>query len=180
MRSAKSPPGMSPSPEAVLPGMKAIAPGAKAMTAAEVEDAYALLRAFLETDPHYLDSSPAYGPGGETALRAALALFLARPELGFVWLLYEKEAAVACCVACFAISTSTGAIVVKLDDVSVTPGREGQGLGTRLLETLQAELRSRGVRRIDTSCHVDNPRARAFYARQGFRSVNEERLALLL
>jgi len=153
---------------------------ARAMTEAEVEDAYGLLRAFLSSDRHYLDSRLAYGDGGEYALRNALALFLSRPELGFVWLVYESEVAVACCVVCYAISSSAGAIVVKLDDVSVTPGREGQGIGTVLINSLKAELRSRAVRRIDTSCHLDNARARAFYLRHGFRRLNEERLAHVL
>lgn len=150
------------------------------MTAAEVGDAFGLLQVFLSTDGHYLDSSLAYGDGGEDALRRALALFLSRPELGFVWLVYESSIAVACCVVCYAISTSAGAIVVKLDDVSVAPGREGQGIGTALVETLTAELRSRGVKRIDTSCHLDNSRAYAFYVRLGFRRLNEERLARVL
>jgi GNAT superfamily N-acetyltransferase len=153
---------------------------AKAMTETEVEDAFGLLKTFLSSDAHYLDSSLAYGDGGEHALRAALALFLSHPEHGFVWLMYESGVAVACCVVCYAISTSAGAIVVKLDDVSVRPGREGQGIGTVLIDSLKAELRCRGVRRIDTSCHLDNSRACAFYLRQGFRRLNEERLALVL
>lgn len=153
---------------------------ARAMTEAELDDAFVLLRAFLSTDAHYLDSSAVYGDGGETALRAALALFLSRPELGFVWLVYESATAVACCVVCYAISTSAGAVVAKLDDVSVSQGREGQGIGTVLIDSLKAELRGRGVKRIDTSCHVDNSRAYAFYARHGFRRLNEERLAHVL
>lgn len=150
------------------------------MTGAEVDDAFVLLRTFLSTDEHYLDSSSAYGDGGEEALRAALALLLSRPELGFVWLVYESQTAVACCVVCYAISTSAGAVVAKLDDVSVSRGREGQGIGTVLIDSLKAELRRRGVKRIDTSCHLDNARARAFYLRHGFRRLNEERLAHVL
>jgi ribosomal protein S18 acetylase RimI-like enzyme len=153
---------------------------AKAMAAAELEAAFGLLRAFLASDAHYLDSAGAYGDGGPEALRHALQLFLARPELGFVWLTLDAGTAVGCCVVCYAISTSAGAMVAKLDDVCVLPGREGQGVGTALIDSLKAELRSRGVRRIDTSCHLDNLRARAFYARLGFNSLNEERLALLL
>ena len=150
------------------------------MTQLEIEDACGLLSAFLSTDEHYLDSRAAYGGDGEDALRAALALFVSRPELGFVWLVYESAIAVACCVACFAISTSAGGIVVKLDDVCVSPGREGQGLGTVLIDSLRAELRLRGIKRIDTSCHLDNARAYAFYMRCGFRRLNEERLAHVL
>jgi ribosomal protein S18 acetylase RimI-like enzyme len=153
---------------------------AKAMSAAEMEGAFDLLRAFLAADEHYLDSASAYGDRGPQALRQALQLFLSRPELGFVWLALDADAVVGCCVVCYAISTSAGAIVAKLDDVCVRPGGEGQGIGTALIGSLKDDLRRRGVRRIDTSCHVENPRARDFYVRLGFRSLNEERLALVL
>jgi len=153
---------------------------AKAMADPELEDAFGLLRAFLASDKHYLDSSNAYGDAGPPALRHALRLFLARPELGFVWLAFDSGTAVGCCVVCYAISTSAGAIVAKLDDVCVLPGREGKGIGTALIDRLKAELRRRGVRRIDTSCHLENRRARDFYVRLGFCPLNEERLALLL
>lgn len=153
---------------------------ARAMTQAEVADAFGILKAFLSTDRHYLDSRLVYGDGGEDAIRSALALFLSHPELGFVWLVYESEVPVACCVVCFAISTSAGTVVVKLDDVAVTPGREGQGIGTMLIDSLKTELRQRGVKRIDTSCHLENSRAYAFYARHGFRPLKEERLAHVL
>ena len=150
------------------------------MAEADLEDAFSLLRAFLGSDEHYLDSSSAYGHGGPEALRHALNLFLARPQIGFVWLVFDSRAAVGCCVVCYAISTSAGAIVAKLDDVCVLPGRDGEGIGTALIDSLKTELGRRGVRRIDTSCHLENRRARDFYVRLGFRSLNEERLALLL
>jgi GNAT superfamily N-acetyltransferase len=154
--------------------------GAKAMGETELHAAFSLLRAFLAADAHYQDSAEAYGDRGPQALEHALRLFLARPELGFVWLALDAGTVVGGCVVCYAISTSAGAIVAKLDDVCVLPGREGQGIGTALIDSLKAELRSRGVRRIDTSCHLQNLRARDFYVRLGFRSLNEERLALVL
>jgi len=150
------------------------------MAEPELDDAFGLLRTFLAADKHYLDSSAAYGDAGPEALKRALRLLLAHPELGFVWLVWESATAVGCCVVCYAISTSAGALVAKLDDVCVLRGREGQGIGTALIESLKAELRRQGVRRIDTSCHLENVRARDFYLRHGFRLLNEERLALAL
>ncbi len=150
------------------------------MAGAELESAYTLLRAFLTSDEYYRDSADAYGDCGPQALEQALRLFLARPDLGFVWLVLDGQAVVGCCVVCYAISTAAGALVAKLDDVCVLGGREGQGIGSALIDSLKAELRSRGVRRIDTSCHLENRRARDFYVRLGFRSLEEERLALVL
>jgi GNAT superfamily N-acetyltransferase len=141
---------------------------------------FRLCRARCSVHEHYRDSSIAYGDGGPAALRKALALFLSRPELGFVWIAYEANVAVACCVVCHAISTSAGGLVVKLDDVSVMPGREGHGIGSTLIDTLKTKLRSDGIKRIDTSCHLANPRAQGFYLRHGFTLLNEQRLAYVL
>jgi GNAT superfamily N-acetyltransferase len=150
------------------------------MGAADREAAFELFLAFLQSDPHYLDSSAAYGDGGPQALRRAMDLFVARPELGFVWMAKRGGQVVGCCVSCLAISTSRGTLVAKLDDVNVRPGLEGQGIGSALLASLKAELRAMGVTRIDTATHFDNPGARRFYERHGFASLREERLSCLL
>lgn len=150
------------------------------MTMKERDDAHAMLLSFLGADEYYLNSSTAYGAVGEEALDAALDLFLSQPELGFVWLAYEGTEPVAACVVCFAISTSLGTIVAKLDDVVVASGKRGRGIGAAHLTSLKQELRRTGVGRIDTSVHMQNSAARRFYERHGFQSLNEERLACVL
>jgi len=87
---------------------------------------------------------------------------------------------VGCCVVCFAISTSRGGLVAKLDDVNVRPGLEGRGIGSAMIASLKAELKHLGVSRIDTATHFDNPGARRFYERHGFSSLREERMSCLL
>lgn len=150
------------------------------MSGADVDQAQALFRAFLEADPHYLDVASVYGDGGPEALKRSLALFVERPELGFVWMARRGGEVVGCCVVCYAISTSRGSLVAKLDDVNVRPGLEGQGVGSAMLGVLKDELRRAGVTRIDTATHFDNPRARRFYERHGFASLREERMSCLL
>ncbi len=100
------------------------------MTARQSADAQALLQTFLREDEHYLDSSAAYGDAGPKALSRAIALFLRRPELGFVWLAYADGKPAGCCVVCYAVSTSMGKVVGKLDDVFVAAGYRGKGVGT--------------------------------------------------
>jgi ribosomal protein S18 acetylase RimI-like enzyme len=73
-----------------------------------------------------------------------------------------------------------GAVVAKLDDVSVKPDRRGRGIGTALLEQLKRQLRKESVTRIDVAVHIDNPEARRFYERLGFMALNEERLACVI
>ena len=154
------------------------------MTLATRPVAFALLAEFLQQDGHYLASSGAYGDGGSDALAQALDLFLARPELGFVWLAFADlngaRAAVGACVVCHAISTSRGTLVAKLDDVTIARGWQGRGVGSAMLAALCDELRGRGITRIDTACHRDNIGAWRFYERLGFRSLDEVRISLLL
>ncbi|MCU1264067.1 MAG: acetyltransferase [Acidobacteria bacterium] len=139
-----------------------------------------MLSAFLTEDEHYLASSNAYGDRGTEALMDALDLFLTRPEIGFVWLAYDDEGLAGICVVCYAISTSLGTLVGKLDDVSVKENRRGRGIGSALIQELKQELHRQNVMRIDVAVHVDNPEARGFYAKLGFTALNEERLACLI
>jgi GNAT superfamily N-acetyltransferase len=144
------------------------------------KDAAQLLNTFLREDEHYLASSKAYGDKGVPALRQALRMFLRRPELGFVWLAYVDGNSVGVCVVCYAISTSIGGRVAKLDDVFVVQKRQRQGIATAMLKALTVELRREGVRRIDTSVYKRNRAGEQYYHRLGFKPLHEERLALVL
>ena len=69
-----------------------------------------------------------------------LDLFLEQPELGFVWMAYDESGVCGVSVVCYAISTSMGAVVAKLDDVSVKANLRGGGIGTTLLEQLKKSI----------------------------------------
>ncbi len=150
------------------------------MTAADVSDAFSMLTNFLRRDQHYLASSTAYGDRGIKGLNDALYLFLENPDLGFVWMAYDANGVAGICVICYAVSTSLGALVAKLDDVSVKEDRRGKGVGTALLGQLKEQLRKESVARIDVAVHLKNSEARNFYERLGFVTLNEERLACLI
>ena len=150
------------------------------MRAADVREAFEMLSKFLTADEHYLASSKAYGDLGVKGLNDALDLFLERPELGFVWMAFDEDGAAAVSVVCYAISTSMGAIVAKLDDVSVKDDRRGKGVGTELIDRLKDQLRTESVTRIDVAVHLENPDARRFYEKIGFLRLNEERLSCVI
>ena len=139
-----------------------------------------MLTTFLSEDEHYLASSKAYGDIGVRGLNDSLDLFLERPELGFVWMAFDEDGAAGICVVCYAISTSMGSVVAKLDDVSVKQDRRGKGVGSDLLEQLKEQLRKEAVTRIDVAVHKDNPEAKHFYEKLGFVSLNEERMAAVI
>ncbi len=150
------------------------------MTAPDVTDAFSMLSDFLGGDEHYRASSAAYGDRGIQGLNDALYLFLEHPDLGFVWMAYDETGVGGVCVVCYAVSTSMGSLVAKLDDVSVKADRRGTGIGTALLEQLKEQLRKESVTRIDVAVHVGNLEARRFYEALGFVGLNEERLAYVI
>src|SRR5262249_670543 len=150
------------------------------MNAADVPDRFHMVSDFVTADEHYLASSEAYGDLGVMGLNNALDLFLEHPELGFVWMAYDENGVAGICVVCYAISTSMGSVVAKLDDVSVKPDRRGKGVGTALLDQLKQQLRKEGITRIDVAVHMENPEARRFYEKVGFVRLNEERLACVI
>jgi ribosomal protein S18 acetylase RimI-like enzyme len=150
------------------------------MTKSHRKDAERLLGSFLGNDPHYLIASAAYGDQGPEALRRALALFLRRKNLGFVWLAYAGGEPVGACVVSYAISTSIGGLVAKLDDVCVLPQFQRRGVATEMLQVLIKELKRQNVGRIDTSVHKRNRDAARYYKKMGFRPLGEDRLARLL
>jgi GNAT superfamily N-acetyltransferase len=150
------------------------------MTARRQGDAMRLLNTFLRGDKHYLASSLAYGDRGLPALKRATRKFLRHPELGFVWLAYIGSEAVGVCVISFAISTSIGGLVAKLDDVFVMKKHQRQGVATQMLLALIAELRRKSVLRIDSGVYRKNRNAKKYYEALGFKSLGEERIALLL
>jgi GNAT superfamily N-acetyltransferase len=152
----------------------------KKMTKTRRGDAQLLLDSFLRNDPHYLATSASYGDQGLPALRRAMGLFLRRRELGFIWLAYVMHEPVAVCVISYAISTSIGGLVAKLDDLYVTTDRQGQGIATQLLRDLIEELKRKRIRRIDTAVYRGNRRGSYFYKKLGFKSLHEDRLALVL
>src|SRR5690349_10961791 len=137
------------------------------MNAADVPDAFHMRSDFLTADEHYLASSQAYGDLGMQGLNNALDLFLEHPELGFVWMAHDEKGVAGICVVCYAISTSMGSVVAKLDDVSVKPDRRGKGIGSGMLQQLKDQLRKEAVTRIDVAVHVENPEARCFYENSG-------------
>src|SRR5690606_6604950 len=107
----------------------------------------------------------------------ALELFVKYPENGGAWLTLVNGEYVAVCIFSFAISTSVGDWVVKMDDVYVKEGYRGKGIGQKHIDSLKAYLKNVGIKRIDTSVHMDNADAKRFYQKAGFAPLPEEKLS---
>jgi len=134
----------------------------RTMAGPERLDAFALMRRFRPD---------------EAALGDALALFVDRPDYGFVWLAYDDDIPAACVSVAFAISTAAGALVADLRDLWVAEDRRRRGIGSALLATLHGRLDQLGVARIEASV-PDEPGVRAFFAARGYGELSSVRVSL--
>lgn len=156
------------------------------MTSGDRPEVFKLLAEYFTGDPFYRESAPAY-QGGETereateaALAAALALFVDRPDYGFIWLAFEAGSLVGCAAVGYSISLSLGRVVASLDALVVAPAARRRGIGVELVESLIVQLENAEVARLDVGVHQRNEGARNFFAGLGFEATHDERMALVL
>jgi GNAT superfamily N-acetyltransferase len=78
------------------------------------------------------------------------------------------------------VSTAEGALAAVVEDVVVSKAWRAAGIGTRLLEALEAWARKRGITRLQLLADRDNAPALGFYASRGWRSTRLTCLRKLL
>ena len=110
---------------------------------------------------YYPEGVPQDGTDWGAAWRGAVE----RPD-GHVLCVVEQGAVVA--VASFRTPEDGTADTVKLYQFHVDPGHWRSGIGTALHAACVEQWRADGRRAAVLDVHVDNERARAFYARQGW------------
>jgi GNAT superfamily N-acetyltransferase len=65
----------------------------------------------------------------------------------------------------------TGERMAELETISVTPGHRGQGIGTALMDAVDAELDRLGISDLFIGALAGNEDAQRFYASRGFRPI---------
>jgi GNAT superfamily N-acetyltransferase len=156
------------------------------MISSDRTDVFALLRDYFTSDPYYADSSSAYRGREasreivEASLAEGIALFIDRPDYGFMWLAFEDGRIAGCAAVGYAISLSLGRVVASLDLLAVAPASRRHGIGAELVESLVAELEGADIGRLDVAVHERNDGARQFLAGLGFEPLHEERMSLIL
>jgi GNAT superfamily N-acetyltransferase len=131
------------------------------MAGAERLDAFALMKQFR---------------ADEALLGEALALFVDRPDYGFIWLAYDDGIPAACVSVAYAIATDTGGLVTSLRDLWVVPDRRRHGIGSALLVTLQARLDQLDITRVEAALPPD-PSLRAFFTARGYEDLGGTTMA---
>lgn len=68
---------------------------------------------------------------------------------------------------------------LQMDGICVAETARGQGIGTILLDAIEAEARRAGDKSIRLDVIDTNPKARALYERRGFREVKTRHLGII-
>ncbi|MEA2688612.1 MAG: hypothetical protein QOD51_1219 [Candidatus Eremiobacteraeota bacterium] len=134
----------------------------RTMASAERLDAFALIRRFR---------------ADHAALGDALALFIDRPDYGFVWLAYDDGIPAACVSVAFAISTETGGVIADIRDLYVAEDHRRRGIGSALLATLHGRVKHLEVTSIEAWL-PDDAALRAFFAARGYTDHGGTRVSL--
>lgn len=111
-----------------------------------------------------------YTPGGFADTTATEDIVRERFEIGRVWLAYDGEEAVGTVTA---LPDENGAEGVYIRSMAVTPGAQGRGVGQQLLDTVEADARARGERRLHLYTTFVLPAAQPLYEKNGFALIRE-------
>jgi GNAT superfamily N-acetyltransferase len=132
------------------------------MAGPERPDAFALMRAFR---------------ADQGTLGEALALFVDRPDYGFIWLAYDDGVPAACVSVAFGISTERGGVSAQLSDIWVAADRRRRGIGSALIATLHGRLDQLAVVQILAPI-PDDASLRGFFSARGYADAGGTRFIL--
>ncbi len=116
-----------------------------------------MVEEYCAADGHRFD------PG--TAI-AGVGPLLADDRYGMIWLAHDGDRPEGYAVVSWGWSIEVGGLDVVLDEIYVR--HRGNGIGGRLLETVELDCRARDVRRIFMETERPNDRARRLYERHGY------------
>jgi ribosomal protein S18 acetylase RimI-like enzyme len=104
----------------------------------------------------------------EEESRANLARLLEEPTLGRVFVMGEDGRVIGYLVLTFGFSLELGGRDGLVDELYVSSGHRGRGLGTRALDAAEAACREAGIRTLHLVVERYKDGAQALYRRMGF------------
>ncbi len=126
-------------------------------------------RAIVELlDSYARDPMGGGAPLGERVRRVLVDALRARPWI-VTLLAIEGDRPVGLLVAVEGFSTFAAMPLLNIHDVAVHPEHRGRGVGTALLTAAEDLARARGCCKLTLEVLEGNARARALYARLGYR-----------
>ena len=133
--------------------------GIRKASRADVDAVVDMVRSF------YMESSYSFEA---TAAFAAVDELLSHPDKGAVWVVVDDGQAAGYCVLTYGFSIEYGGADAFVDELWISPALRGEGLGTRLLDLMEAECRARNVGALHLEVERANPGVQRMYRARGF------------
>lgn len=102
-------------------------------------------------------------------IESLLRSLIAEPARGACWVAEADGGLCGYLLAVFMLSLEHGGMMAEIDEFFVSGDARCAGVGSRLASCAERDLAGRGMVRLQLQLAVDNPRARPFYERHGFR-----------
>lgn len=116
-----------------------------------------LVAEYCAADEHHFDA---------TTANAGVLPLLVDDRFGVIWLAHDGDEPEGYAAVTWGWSIEIGGLDVVLDEIYVR--RRRAGTGGRLLDAIEADCRSRGVRRVFLETERPNGDARRLYERHGY------------
>ena len=101
------------------------------------------------------------------SLRAALAILLATPAHGGVWIVTRDAATIGYALVSYGFDLEYGGRDAWLTELWIDEAARGGGSGAQVLQLLEPELAARGVGALHLQVRPENP-AKRLYERMGY------------
>ena len=99
----------------------------------------------------------------------ALKKIIKNKKLGTIFVVLDDKQVIACVNILYTISTALGSKVVLLEDMTVNPKYQNQGIGKKLLSKVLEYLKTKKVQRVTLLTDGDNLKGHNFYKSLGFK-----------
>ena len=128
----------------------------------DIEEMILLLKSLFSLEADFQFNRSLQEAGLKQLLNADGALALVAEDQGRV---------VGMCTGQTVISTAEGGPALLVEDVVVSPDRQGNGIGRCLLQALIDQARQQGISRLQLLADSNNSGALAFYEKLGWQST---------
>jgi GNAT superfamily N-acetyltransferase len=116
-------------------------------------------------------------PFDAAAIRAALEVLFAEPDLGRVWIVSVEESVAGYAMGTWGFSTEQGGRFLLLDELFVLPPFRGRGVASATLAFVEREAGREGAGAVRIEVSEENGAARELYRRAGYADPNRRFLA---
>ncbi len=109
-------------------------------------------------------------PFDEQADSTALENILTDESLGRVWLIQQEDQVIGYVILTLGYSIEYRGRDAFIDELYLRPSYQGQGIGTKTLEFVEATCQSLGIQALHLEVDFTNTRAQQLYCKTGYKN----------